>query len=310
MVNFFSKTYQYFGSKFRLLEQLIAVVLYKEEYYELFLGSGALFLNRRKSPVEVICDADANIVTLWKIIADPVKSEEFKRIFMELPANKEIFEAFKKMKKQGFVNVSAVEIAVMTYYVIVYSFDGNRKNMRYAGKQQYWKEIESKAKRQLEENWEMWCLRAAQATILNKNALEVLEQVKDHDNAMIVLDPPYVKELLGDYCKNLYQIEFTDEEQVRMLQIIQNAKANILVCGYRGGNLLYDQYLNKEHGWHCYLIHDRLNKACKTGDVKGFAKEYVWCNYDIPKAASRKMDIRDLVLSQAEVEYFINKRNA
>ncbi len=179
-----------------------------------------------------------------------------------------------------------------------------------AGKQQYWKEIESKAKRQLEENWEMWCLRAAQATILNKNALEVLEQVKDHDNAMIVLDPPYVKELLGDYCKNLYQIEFTDEEQVRMLQIIQNAKANILVCGYRGGNLLYDQYLNKEHGWHCYLIHDRLNKACKTGDVKGFAKEYVWCNYDIPKAASRKMDIRDLVLSQAEVEYFINKRNA
>uniref|UniRef100_UPI0040577DB6 DNA adenine methylase n=1 Tax=Acetatifactor sp. TaxID=1872090 RepID=UPI0040577DB6 len=310
MKGYFNKSYQWFGSKFRLLEQMLAIVLYKEEYYELFLGSGALFLNRRKSPVEVICDADANIVTLWKVIADPVKSEEFKEIFMMLPANKEIFETFKKMKKQGFVGLRDVEVAVMTFYVIVYSFDANRCNMRYAGKTQYWSEIEEKAKRQLVNNWDVWCHRAAQAEIINENALEVLERVKDHENAMIVLDPPYVKELLGDYCKNLYEIEFSDEDQVRMLQLIQNAKANILVCGYRGGNLLYDQYLNKEHGWRCYVIHDRLNKACRTGDVKGFAKEYVWCNYDIPHAACRKMNTQDYALSEEEVALYQKSKSS
>ena len=305
----FQKTYQWFGSKFRLLEQMLVMALYKEEYYELFLGSGALFLNRRKSSKEVICDADRNIIILWKVIADSEMRKEFKKLFLRLPVNKEIFEAFKNLEKQGFSNVRDVEIAVMTYYVIVYSFDGNRSNMRFAGKPQQWIKMEEKAKRQLEENWNVWCYRAEQAQIINGNALDLLEQVKDHENAMIVLDPPYVKELLGDYKKDLYKIKFADEEQVRMLQMIQNAKANILLCGYRGGTLLYDQYLNKDHGWHCYIIHDRLNKACKTGATKGFVKEYVWCNYEIPQNAYKKMNGRDLALSEDEVRILLNERS-
>lgn len=71
----------------------------------------------------------------------------------------------------------------------------------------------------------------------------------------MMLDPLYVEVLFGQYNKNLYRGKFSDIEQYQMLELIQDAKAKVLLCGYRGGNMLYDKFLNKSTNWHCYCMY-------------------------------------------------------
>lgn len=295
------KLMQWLGSKFRLLPQFLAMVMDCEEYYELFIGAGSVFLNKQGSKVEVINDKDFGIATLWKVLGIEELAEKFYEKFMEMDVNKATFDYLVKQSVMSFPNMSDVDIAVAVYYITQFAFDGNRKNMRYAGDPEEWSAMEEAVKNELAYNWRDIKLRAQGATVLNADALEILELIKYRKNALILLDPPYVPELLGEN-KNLYDVKFTVEEQVRMLESVQNIEAKIIICGYRGASYLYDRYLNTDTGWRCYLVDDRLTKACKTGDIKGFAEEYVWTNFEIPTNARFVMDVTDWALSQKEAD--------
>ena len=67
-----------------------------------------------------------------------------------------------------------------------------------------------------------------------------------------------------------------------LLKIIRNAKAKILLCGYKAekGIDLYDAYL-LPCGWKCYKLTD-VPKSAQNKSTKDIATEYVWCNYELP----------------------------
>lgn len=295
------KLMQWLGSKYRLLPQFLTMISGCKEYFELFIGAGSVFLNKPKSKIEVINDKDFGISTLWKVLGTEKLSDEFYKKFMQLEVRKDIFDFFVKQSRLSFPNMSEVDIAVAVYYITQFAFDGNRKNMRFASKPDEWNNMEISVKNELKYHWNDIKEKARGAIVLNADALDVLEKIKNRKDATILLDPPYLAELLGGN-KNLYNVEFSVEEQIRMLECVQNAKSKIVLCGYRGGSYLYDRYLNSDKGWHCYLVDDRLTKACKTGDIKGFAEEYVWTNFEIPQGARFVMDITDWALSQEEAD--------
>ena len=289
-----NKTHPYMGSKLRITPQLTSVLPHEEKYAELFLGSAAVYMNRVADSTNILCDIDSAITNMWRVVSDDKKSLEFLHKFEKMDVDTIIFE--EALKYENASDFSDVDRAVMTYYTLVYSFDGNRKNMRYGGKPHEWNEMKVKGKRRLIENWEAWRYHASKAQIITDNGLHVLEEIKNDEKAVIMLDPPYVKELLGDYNKNLYRGRFSDMEQLEMLRSIQSAKAKIMLCGYRGGSMLYDQYLNKDTGWHCYCVNDRLTKSCRTGSKKGFAQEYIWVNYEIPEKCRYYFSTFDLAI--------------
>lgn len=298
---------QWMGSKYRLLPQFTRIIGGTKEYYELFIGAGSVFLNKNPAEIEVICDADRSIATLWKVLGSKDESQELYNKFLTLDVSKIIFDELKSQKRNGFPNMSDVDVAVAAYYLTVYSFDGNRRNMRFGNKPEEWEDMMADAHYRLKQNWTYIINRAQRAYILHGDALKVLEKIKNRENATILLDPPYVPELLGEN-KHLYDVRFEYEKHVEMLSIIQNAKAKIVLCGYRGGTLLYDRYLNKDTGWHCYVVDDRLTKACRTGTVKGFATEFVWMNFELPANAKHVMDITDWALTQEEVDLLYSER--
>lgn len=292
---------KWIGSKYRMLVQILMMLIRTEEYYELFIGSGATFLNKEKSPLEVICDKDRGVATLWKVLGDSKKREEFKEKFLSMRVSGELFDLLVNVQKSGFPNMSDVDIAVITYYTTVFSFNGNRNDMCYRKKENEWERMEMQEKNRLQCNWKDLTKRISQAVVLNEDALDVLEKIKDRENAMIMLDPPYLQELLSDN-KELYHVHFGIQEQVKMLTMIANCKAKVLLCGYRGGSYLYDRYLNKDNGWHCYIVHDRLLKACSTKEKKGYAEEYVWINYELPDKVRFFVDCTDWALTKEEAE--------
>lgn len=297
----YMKLMQWLGGKFRMLPQFLSMIEECEEYYELFIGSGAVFLNKEPSDIEVICDADSGIAILWKVLGDSDCNKIIYNTIMNLNLSKEQFDELIKMKKLGYKGLSEIEIAVITYYLTVYSFDSNRKNMRNGNFSERWDEMEDAVKRNLEEDWERITRRASNAIILNEDALKVLAVIKDRTNALILLDPPYVPELLGT-CKHLYEVRFDEDKQIEMLKLIQDAKAKIILCGYRGASFLYDRYLNKDNGWHCYLVDGEILKACQNTENKDFAQEFVWTNYELPDKAKYAMCVSDWVLTQAEAD--------
>lgn len=286
--------YQYFGSKYRLVNQLTGALLHGNVYVEPFAGSAAIYLNRALDCKNVLCDHDATITNMWRVVADKEKREEFFELFLNTPVDNQIFKGF--MNEEISEKKTDIERAVMTYYILVYSFDGNRKNMRFGSTPEKWNAMREKAVRDLKSNWTTWYSHAEKAEIINDNALKIIRRYKDREDVVMMLDPPYVKELIGKYCKDLYRSKFSDSEQHELLGLIRDARAKILLCGYRGGTLLYDQYLNKDSGWHCYCINDRLNKSCRTTAKKGFAKEYIWVNYELPADCRYYFPTFDLAL--------------
>lgn len=307
------KVYLWLGSKFRIQPQLQAAMLHTDEYYELFLGSGATFLNRAPALHNRLCDKDANIVNVWRVMADEGKAEEFRNEFLSIPVDKCLFDEFRKLERTNkIMEFSDVERALITFYLIVYSFDGNRKNMRYGTKEWEWQAMQEKAKKQLIANWENWRYHAKNAEIVCGDAIVELKKICSRENAMVYLDPPYVPELLG-VSKNLYKEKFDLDQHVEMLQLIQDAKARIMLSGYRGESMLYDQYLNHESGWHCYELSDRVTKACvlsKNGKAKGFASEYIWVNYDLPESCRYVFPLVDLAVDNREQAQLIAKKIA
>ena len=80
----------------------------------------------------------------------------------------------------------------------------------------------------------------------------------------------------------IYKCELSEIQQIRLLKIIRNAKAKILLCGYKAekGIDLYDAYL-LPCGWKCYKLTD-VPKSAQNKSTKDIATEYVWCNYKLP----------------------------
>ena len=118
------------------------------------------------------------------------------------------------------------------------------------------------------------------------DGVELMEEAKDHSNAFVFADPPYVQRLRGN--KNIYKCEMGDEAQIRMLETIKNAACKIMLCGYadENGDSLYDEYLFP-YGWKRYKLAD-LTQACERvekGKERKAGKEFIWVNYELPECA-------------------------
>ncbi|SMX29154.1 D12 class N6 adenine-specific DNA methyltransferase [Pelagimonas phthalicica] len=91
----------------------------------------------------------------------------------------------------------------------------------------------------------------------------------DQPDTLIYADPPYVMETRkgGD----LYDFELTDDDHIRLLEILTSARCMVMISGYRSG--LYDEALA---GWR------RIDYMANTR--QGMAAESLWLNFPEPSA--------------------------
>lgn len=282
------RPFRWYGGKARMLNELVSLIPEHTTYAEPFMGSATLLLNHARSEVEIINDMDSELVHFMRTLADTTKAKTLFFRLNNLEFGKEVFEKALKHQKNGCLDLKPTERAVNFYTLVTQSYQNGRKSFSakaYKDTRAYQEDIKFYLPKVQE--------RLQGVTIENKNGIELLQELVEDENVFAFVDPPYRPSLRGKSARNIYGCEMSEEDHIRLLETIQNAKCKIALCGYRSpeGVDLYDKYL-LPHGWKCYLL-KRVGNTGKAKTGKTMVDEYIWVNYELPKFASFVMSMKE-----------------
>lgn len=274
------KFFNWYGGKSRMLKELKCLVPNCDVYVEPFAGSMALLLNISRKKLEIVNEYDANMAILLKIMADEVEGKKLVTRLCQLDYSKEVFEEAKKSKKNNFVGLTDMQIAETMFVLITQSFNSTRAGYsRHLYKNEF--DYRSTLRLKLPQVYK----RMKGVQVQNGDGVDLVEKMSKEESAFLFLDPPYRPSLRGKGATKVYPHEMTEEDHIRLLEIIRNAKAKILLCGYKAkeGVDTYDEYL-LPCGWKCYKLCE-VPKSCQNKSEKDIAEEYIWINYELPQCA-------------------------
>ena len=280
--------FRWYGGKIRMLEKLEALIPEHKIYLEPFVGSGALALNHIRSPVDIVNDLDGNIANLFRVMADREMGKELISRLLNVPYDRKLFNVVREEQKNNFIGYNSIEKAVLTYIMISQSFNATRSSFSkggYASTELYHQDLLNNLPKVYE--------RLEHVKIFNVDALDLLSCYVDNGEVFAFLDPPYRHDLRGKNANRVYKCEMSETQQIKLLKIIRNSTAKILLCGYKveRGIDLYDVYL-LPYGWKCYKLMD-VPKSAQRKSTKEIATEFVWCNYELPMWAGYYISLRE-----------------
>lgn len=221
--------FPYPGGKSRSLKQILPQLPYKRSYIEVFGGSGAVLLSRRRSPLEVYNDRFSGVVAFYRCIADDKKWRELEDLCFATIHSREDFNFCKANWHQP--HLDDVQRAFRWYYMVVSSFGALGRN---------W----ARATRCKNQNAGKVRARANEFSILHQRLREVQIEnldwrlcLKDYDDpqAVFYLDPPYLETNAG-----VYKNEFDYQTHVDMLEMVMDMSGFVAISSYQ--NDLYDSY--------------------------------------------------------------------
>ena len=230
------------GGKARLLTWLLPQIPYKENsiYVEPFFGSGAVFLNRPVSRIEVINDLDSSLIRFIRVLQKAEQKQLLLNRLEYTPYSKEEFSfAVEKIRNKNFVD--DVDFAWSYFVANHQSFCGKsgwgRDFSIYAGKSNTvvsrWFSSFSSI--------DVFFGRVACARIENEDALGVIQRY-DSKDTIIYCDPPY---LLTTRCsKKIYENEMTEKQHEDFLVLAKKCKGSVCISGY-----FSDMYNDILQGW-------------------------------------------------------------
>lgn len=283
------RPYRWYGGKLRMVLIIFFLIPVHAAYYEPFMGSAAVLLNHPRSNLEVLNDLDPDLVHFMRTLADREKGKLLIERLRKLWYGRSFFEEAQEHKRRNFEGLDEIEKAVQIYVLITQSFNCTRKSFSqkaYKDTASYRKDIDFYLPKVYE--------RLKKVRIRNGNGIDLLGKIADNPNAFAFVDPPYRKELRGAGADKAYACELPQEEQVRLLETIRNAKCKIMLCGYRSneGVDLYDRYL-LPHGWKCYKLAEVVKSCQNRKDKKDIAEEFIWVNYELPYHAKFVISLRE-----------------
>lgn len=271
--------FRYPGSKWSIAEWIISHFpegYEKMVYLEPFLGSGAVFFNKRPGVVETINDLDDDVVNLFQILRE--RPEDLKKAIWLTPYSREEYDrAFEpcedslEQARRFMVRTTQAIGAKLGHGKCGWR---NHKQIKIGGTACKWagitETIDEAAAR----------LRGSSRNLVQiekDDALCLIERYNTPD-ALIYIDPPYVRSTRKSGA--LYVHEMTDEGQRRLLGLIASSNAKIIISGY--DSEMYNEMLK---GW---STDSTMSRTTSTEA----AREKIWMNYEPPK---RQISIEEIM---------------
>ena len=222
----------YPGSKWKLAPWIISHFPKHISYLEPFAGSIAVFLQKEKSPIEVLNDLDGDIVNLLRVIRDQTEDLLFS---LELtPWSREEFELSYDRS-----NVSSVEQARrfvvncwQSYGVKRAHSTGWKIDTKCNARKYYassWKRIPERILAIVD--------RLRDAQIENRPAIEIIPRFKS-DKVLIYADPPYMSSTRS---RGLYKFEMNNMEHEILIKELLDHPGPVVLSGLH--HPLYDHLL-------------------------------------------------------------------
>lgn len=262
--------FRYPGSKWSIADWIIAHFPENYErmvYLEPFVGSGAVFFNKKPGTVETINDLDSDIVNLFQVLRE--HPEDLKRALDLTPYSREEYdrsfepcdEPVEKARRYMVKTTQAIGAKMHNNEKCGWS---NHKQMKIGGTACKWAgitgTIDEAASR----------LRGDTTHLVQIEHMDALKLIARYNNSdtLMYLDPPYLRSTRKSGA--LYNHEMDEAEQVLLLDMITKSRAKIIISGYES-----DLYNRRLAGWYKDSTQSRTTSTA-------MATETIWMNYEPP----------------------------
>lgn len=229
----------WFGSKSRLVKDIVKHFPEHQTYVDVFGGSGAVLLGKKPSKVEVYNDLNRKMTSLFNVLADKKKTQELIRRLEFTPYSRDIFKtAIKTIDEE----TDEIELARLMIVVQRQSHGGLAKQWSYcvdapaggysASVRKFHTGIERLPNVQA---------RIRKVQIENLCFTNLIPRY-DRPETLFYLDPPYVPDTR---INGKYENEMTLEDHLKLVDILLSSSGMFVLSGY-----LTPVYLPLENaGW-------------------------------------------------------------
>jgi len=279
-VGYTKSPFGYFGSKLRLGLQIARILPPHNAWVEAFCGSAAVTLAKTPAPIEIINDADLNIVNVFRQLRE--HTEELCRLIELTPyARYECDQAQEKVATDSKLE-QARKFLVASMMTVNGAIGRNGNGAKHSGfsySQSYtrngqearvarWNALPARLRKVVD--------RLKDVRVEHRDARELFSMFLNRPATLVYLDPPYLMDRDHGYKVDANEKEFHEE----LLKLCCKAKCMVLISGYN--NPLYCSMLTQGRGW------DWVTIETHTRDTKGndFSRtEVLWTNRHFIKAA-------------------------
>lgn len=249
-------------------------------YCEPFCGSASVLLSRLPAGLEVINDANADLMTFFQVLRD--RGEELQEYLRNVPYARSLYEEWAPA---DYVPSTDIERAARVFFLARASMLAAWQRPAPTGFAVAKGEDRPGAMANAVEDLLHVRDRLRRVVLENDDALAVIRRY-DSENAVFYCDPPYLSHV--DSKSPNYQHRFSEEQHVQLLQTLKSAKGFVALSGYPSE--LYAELLETE-GWTRVDFHTTSQQVRPRGGSSSQANksraEAVWLN---PRLAAHAGD--------------------
>ena len=256
----------YYGGKQNLITTILPLFPKHELYAEPFVGGGAIFWAKQKSPVEVINDTNRELINFYEVVKnDFVDLEKMIRISLHsrsLHNDASVIynnpHMFSRIKRAWALWILAAEsFSSMLDGSFGYDVKKGTTTKKIINKRDTFT-ID-------------YAMRMQNVQVECTDALRII-QSRDSKESFIYCDPPYFNSDCGHYDG------YTKVDFVMLLESLSNIEGKFLMSSYPSDVL--KEYTD-EKGWHTIKLEQSVSVANGTGKPGKKKIEVLTANYDL-----------------------------
>lgn len=227
------------GGKFKLTSWILSYFPPHKLYVELYGGAASVLMAKTPSQGEVYNEIDDSIVNVFRVLRDPEKSSELERQINLTPFSyKEYINSYSAKSTN---DVERARLTIFRSFAGLGS-DSVFRNAGFRGLKNKETSVTSA------QEWSRYgqviktfTTRLKNVVIESRDATEIIP-IYDRPDAFFYADPPYPFSTRGK--NRMYQHEMTDEDHVKLAEMLNGISGNAIVSSYRSD--LYDELYK---GW-------------------------------------------------------------
>lgn len=259
----------YYGGKQTLSKLILTLIPPHNLYCEPFFGGGAVFFAKEPSNVEVINDTNGELINFYKVIQTKFRklerliritlhSREYHASAKVIIDNPHLFDEVTRAWAIWASTNQSFGSMIGSTWRCDFKQNSSAKRLHYKRKdfdEQYSKRLEF-------------------TQIDCKDALQLIESLKDNKDAFFYCDPPYFNSNQGSYKG------YTEEDFEKLLKKLSTIKGKFLLSSYPSP--LLEKY-TAIHKWQTKKIEMQVRVQLNRLEKIKMKTEVLTANYELPK---------------------------
>lgn len=225
---------RYQGGKWRMAPWIIGLFPPHHAYVEPFGGGASVLLQKPRSPIEVYNDLDEGIVGVFRVLRDPVLSEQLAQACALTPFSRAEFMA------AWTDSPDPVENARRTVVRSQQGIGAKKRASRNGWRTRLSGGSPSSTWARWPDQVRSWCERL-QGVALECTTWQRMVEIYDKKTTLFYCDPPYLLHTRAWDHREIYEHEMSDADHAELLVRLRAVDGMVVLSGYHSD--LYDSML-------------------------------------------------------------------